>query len=67
MVDLPRIMLSQNSSSPTQESERIEAQRDLGGGQREAFREIFEQSICLNNDISRIMSSRKTKGTSRKE
>jgi len=46
MVDLPRIMLSQNSSRPTQESERIEAQRDLGGGQREAFREIFEQSIA---------------------
>ena len=46
MVDLPRIMLSQNSSSPTQETERIEAQRDLGGGQREAFREIFEQSIA---------------------
>ena len=46
MVDLPRIMLSQNSSSPTQESERIEAQRDLGGGQRETFREIFEQSIA---------------------
>jgi hypothetical protein len=46
MVDLPRIMLSQNSSRPTQESERIDAQRDLGGGQREAFREIFEQSIA---------------------
>jgi len=46
MVDLPRIMPSQNSSRPTQESERIEAQRDLGGGQREAFREIFEQSIA---------------------
>jgi len=46
MVDLPRIMLSQNSSSATHESEQIEAQRDLGVGQSEAFREIFEQSIA---------------------